>query len=95
MSEYVRKTLGPGDIAALPPTIGLTSRMPTIGAEDIGVPIHPAFPMHPASPWRRRRGWPVQRASALMGVMEDHPWVKPVGIGAAIGVGLAFLMRNR
>lgn len=44
MSEYITKTYGPGDIAALPPTIGLTSRGPTIGAEDAGHPIAQAFP---------------------------------------------------
>lgn len=30
---YQSSSYGPGDIAALPPTIGLTSRGPTIGAE--------------------------------------------------------------
>ena len=46
MSEYITKTYGPGDIAALPPTIGMTSRAPTIGAEDVGHPIAQAFPFH-------------------------------------------------
>lgn len=44
MSEYITETYGPGDIAALPPTIGMTSRAPTIGAEDAGHPIQQAFP---------------------------------------------------
>lgn len=44
MSEYITKTYGPGDIAALPPTIGMTSRAPTIGSEDVGHPIKQAFP---------------------------------------------------
>jgi hypothetical protein len=39
MSNYERANYGPGEIAALPPTIGLTSRAPTIGAEDPGRPI--------------------------------------------------------
>jgi hypothetical protein len=36
---YQTSDYGPGDIAALPPTIGLTSRGPTIGAELPGKPI--------------------------------------------------------
>jgi hypothetical protein len=90
MSEYVRNTNGPGDIAALPPTIGLTSRVPTIGGEDAGRAIRPAF----RGMNQNRQGWPVEQAS-LLGIMEDHPWVKPVGLGVAIGVGLAYFMRNR
>lgn len=90
MSEYVTSTYGPGDIAALAPTIGLTSRVPTIGGEDVGKPIKPAF----TGMQKRGQGWPVEQAS-LLGIMEDHPWLKPVGIGAVIGIGLAFLMRNR
>jgi len=35
---YVRSNQGPGDIAALPPTIGL-SRPPTIGSSDPKKPI--------------------------------------------------------
>jgi len=87
MSEYVRQTSGPGDIAALPPTIGLTSRVPTIGGEDRGRPIKPAFPRMQRVVRRRR--------SSLGFFEEDSGWVKPVALGAAIGVGLAFLMRNR
>jgi hypothetical protein len=37
--RYERADYGPGDIAALPPTIGMTSRAPTIGAADRGRPI--------------------------------------------------------
>jgi hypothetical protein len=91
MSEYLRNTYGPGDIAALPPTIGLTSRVPTIGGEDAGRAIRPAFP----GMKQRRQGWPVQAASTLGFFDENSSWVKPVALGAAIGVGLAFLMRNR
>ena len=36
---YKLRDFGPGEIAALPPTIGLTSRAPTIGAQDVGRPI--------------------------------------------------------
>lgn len=91
MSEYITSTYGPGDIAALAPTIGLTSRVPTIGGEDVGRPIPPAFP----GMQQKGGGWPVQQASILGFFGEDNGWIKPVGIGAAIGVGLAFLMRNR
>jgi hypothetical protein len=42
---YKMSTMGPGDIAALPPTIGATSRVPTIGAEDVGIPIKKRFSM--------------------------------------------------
>jgi len=47
MSEYVRSTYGPGDIAALPPTIGAGDGGPTIGAEDVGHRIKQAFPFTP------------------------------------------------
>jgi hypothetical protein len=46
MSEYIRGTYGPGDIAALPPTIGAGGGGPTIGAEDVGHRIRKAFPFH-------------------------------------------------
>ena len=46
MSEYIRGTYGPGDIAALPPTIGAGDGGPTIGAEDVGHRIKKAFPFH-------------------------------------------------
>jgi len=46
MSEYIRGTYGPGDIAALPPTIGSGDGGPTIGAEDVGHRIKKAFPFH-------------------------------------------------
>jgi hypothetical protein len=47
---YLRSNVGPGEIAALPPTIGATSRAPTIGAEDVGVPIRKTFPMGSDAP---------------------------------------------
>jgi hypothetical protein len=37
--NYERENYGPGAIAALPPTIGLTGRAPTIGAALPGEPI--------------------------------------------------------
>lgn len=43
--SYKISMIGPGDIAALPPTIGATSRAPTIGAADVGKPITKTFPM--------------------------------------------------
>jgi len=100
MSEYVRKTYGPGDIAALGPTIGATSRAPTIGAEDVGRPIKQAFPFTP-----QHGGAPVEQAGVLamgsnamtrvyqaalygMGNFGQNlpSWAMPVGIGAVIGV---------
>jgi len=98
MPRYIRKTYGPGDIAALPPTIGLTSRAPTIGAEDVGKPIKPAFGAKPHHPKRGSRGWPVEQA-ALYGLGTEggsqHPWLMPVGAGLAIGIGIAYWMRKR
>lgn len=95
MSEYIAKTYGPGDIAALQPTIGATSRAPTIGSEDVGHPIKQAFPFHQqAAPGATR----VKAAglklpvSGLFGLGTDGAnngetpsWVLPVGIGLALG----------
>ena len=96
MSQYERKTYGPGDIAALPPTIGLTSRGPTIGAEDVGRPIPPAMPGMTQRP--NAVGAPVKQAGLFgMGTTngDNGGWMLPAGIGLAIGVGLAWMLRNR
>jgi hypothetical protein len=79
MSQYVRRTYGPGDIAALPPTIGLTSREPTIGAEDVGRPIKPAFPFKPMHP---KAGAPVRQAG-LFGMGLDYQVFPTVYCGGA------------
>lgn len=47
MSEYITGTYGPGEIAALPPTIGSGDSGPTIGSEDAGHRIKQAFPFMP------------------------------------------------
>ena len=67
--RYERTTYGPGDIAALPPTIGLTSRAPTIGAEDVGRPIPSVL---------RSMGTTGNGSTT-------PTWLLPVGIGLAIG----------
>jgi hypothetical protein len=81
MSNYESADYGPGAIAELPPTIGFTSRAPTIGSEDPGRPIKPM---------------PVQMTYNLGdngngAAPARHRWLLPVGIGLAIGGVLAIL----
>lgn len=76
-SRYERANYGPGDIAALPPTIGLTSRAPTIGAEDAGRPIPSIL-----DSMGNNNG---QNGSSSR-------WLLPLGIGLAVG-GLIFLAK--
>ncbi|MHC4121416.1 MAG: hypothetical protein ACYSWO_28420 [Planctomycetota bacterium] len=71
MSEYIAKTYGPGNIAALPPTIGATSRAPTIGAEDAGVPIPSISGLFGLGTNGTNGATPA--------------WALPVGIGLALG----------
>lgn len=91
MSEYIRRTYGPGDIAALPPTIGSGDGGPTIGAEDVGHQIKQAFPFHQ----RRVPGATMVEAAGVklpmhgMGTEGNGnglpAWALPVGIGLVIG----------
>lgn len=67
--NYERANYGPGEIAALPPTIGMTSRAPTIGAADAGRPI----PSILDSMGENGNGGSTNR------------WLLPLGIGLAIG----------
>lgn len=76
-SRYERASYGPGDIAALPPTIGLTSRAPTIGSEDAGRPIPSVI---------QGMGTNGETGSST------NRWLLPLGIGLAIG-GLIFLVK--
>jgi hypothetical protein len=82
MDNYERADYGPGEIAALPPTIGLTSRAPTIGAEDPGRPIPKAWSLGLGD-----NGNGTAQASVGGG------WLLPVGIGLALG-GLIALMKR-
>lgn len=102
MDGYTRTTFGPGGIASLSPTIGMTSRAPTIGAEDRGMPIAPAFPMQPAFPVKPAK--PV--LSGLLGLLGlgngngtttpiwQQAWFPYAALGA-LGVGLYFVIRSK
>lgn len=85
MSNYMRANYGPGDIAALPPTIGLTSRAPTIGAEDPGRPIPKVHGIGQIS----QSGI---HGFGTTGEGNGEGWVLPVGIGIALGGLLALFM---
>lgn len=94
MSQYIRSTYGPGDIAALPPTIGSGADGPTIGAEDVGHRIKKAFPFQQ----RRIPGAATVEAAGVrlpvnglygMGTEGNGnglpAWALPVGIGLVLG----------
>ena len=90
---YKTSAVGPGMIAALTPTIGTTSRAPTIGAEDPGRPVTPLMPRQSPrpEPWRQ---------AALYGLGNNNgtsrlpAWALPVGIGLVAG-GLWVLLKGR
>lgn len=82
MDNYERANYGPGEIAALPPTIGLTSRAPTIGSEDRGRPIPMAYNLGDNGNGNGNgNGAPA----------TYNRWLLPLGIGLAIGGVLAFM----
>jgi len=80
---YKRADWGPGDIAALPPTIGATSRAPTIGAEDVGRPI-------PSIDWDNGR-YASLGGCAGCGLGNGEVGTSRLAIGAGLIVGGALM----
>lgn len=89
MQGYSRSNFGPGGIAALSPTIGTTSRAPTIGSQDFGIPINPLAP----PPKRPVRQGGLSGLLGLLGLGTDgtgitskswFPWVLLGGLGVGI-----------
>lgn len=103
MSQYIRATYGPGDIAALPPTIGAGDGGPTIGAEDVGHQIKKAFPFNE----RHIPGAATVEAAGVklpvnglygMGNNGNNPspaWLVPVGVGLVLGGLYVMLSKKR
>jgi hypothetical protein len=83
MSNYETASYGPGEIAALPPTIGMTSRAPTIGSTAPGRPIRKTYGMGQEA---------TTTPAPTTGSSTMPTWLVPVGIGVAIGGFLALFM---
>jgi hypothetical protein len=69
-NRYERSGYGPAGIASLPPTIGMTSRAPTIGARK---------PLRPLPTTLVSMG-----TNGNDGASQNH-WLLPLGIGLALG----------
>lgn len=78
---YIMSSRGPGDIAALPPIVGLSMR-PTISANDPGRPITPSM------------GSCCGVGNANAANAEARSPLLPVAIGAVIGGALYYLMNR-
>jgi len=88
--------VGPGRIAALPPTIAVTNRAPTIGAEDAGRPISPLVTRRSPrpEPWRQASLLGLLGLGNGEGTSQLPAWALPVGIGLVAG-GLWVLISKR
>ena len=93
---YKTSSVGPGSIAALPPTIAATNRAPTIGAEDAGRPISPLVTRRSPrpEPWRQARLLGLLGLGNGNGTSQLPAWALPVGIGLVAG-GLWVLISKR
>jgi len=78
MSEYIRTTYGPGDIAALPPTIGSSA----------GHQTQPRPQYRPGATMVRTAGVKLPM-NGMVGMGEGEgtssPWLAPIGIGLVLG----------